>query len=120
MKIELNKGKFASEAELEKLEAELGCPLSKSFRTFLSRNDGAVAATNIFKVNDKTEGGVNKFIPVRDIAKERRYIENFPSKAYPVALAEGGNYVFIDEGSSGQVFFWDHADECGLLLADHC
>ena len=28
--------------------------------------------------------------------------------AYPIAWAEGGNYVFIDEGKNGAVFFWDH------------
>jgi len=27
-----------------------------------------------------------------------------------VAWAEGGNYVFVDEGSNGQVFFWDHEE----------
>ena len=51
---------------------------------------------------------MNRFIPVREILKERTHIENIPDKAYPVAWAEGGNYVFVDEEKDGAVFFWDH------------
>jgi hypothetical protein len=51
---------------------------------------------------------VNEFIPANEILEERNYIENIPDKAYPVALASGGNYVFIDEHKNGAVFFWDH------------
>jgi hypothetical protein len=45
---------------------------------------------------------------VAEIMKERAHIENIPAKAYPIAWAEGGNYIFIDEEKSGAVFFWDH------------
>jgi len=51
---------------------------------------------------------VNQFIPVAEIQKERAYLENIPAKAYPIAWAECGNYVFVDEGKNGAVFFWDH------------
>jgi hypothetical protein len=120
MKIKLNKGRPVPQEELKQLESELGFPLSEPFRIFVSRNDGAEPETNIFKVNQETDGGVNRFIPVRDIAKERRNIENLPSKAYPIAWAEGGNYVFVDDGNSGKVFFWDHEEpEIPTKVADN-
>ena len=37
-----------------------------------------------------------------------RIIDEIPRAAYPIAEAECGNIVFIDEGEGGRVFFWDH------------
>jgi hypothetical protein len=108
MKIKLKKGKPASDESILALQAALGCQVSDSFRGFLHANDGAEPETNIFKITEKNESGVNRFIPVSEILKERGRIENIPAKAYPVAWAEGGNYVFVDEGKNGAVFFWDH------------
>ncbi len=49
------------------------------------------------------------FIRTDEILKQRAYIaEEIPPEAYPVAWAEGGNYVFVDEGKGGAVFFLDH------------
>ncbi|MGA3170141.1 MAG: SMI1/KNR4 family protein [Chthoniobacteraceae bacterium] len=108
MKIKLKNGKAASPKAISAVEAILGCRLSASFRSFLQHNDGAEPETNIFHIGNNNECGVNEFIPLDQIPKERRYIENIPTKAYPVAWAEGGNYVFIDESKGGAVFFWDH------------
>jgi hypothetical protein len=108
MKIKLKDRTSASEEALRKLELELGFRLSESFKKFARQNDGAEPEINIFKVNDKTDGGVNRFIPISEICNERQWIENLPPKGYPVAWAEGGNYVFIDEGKGGEVYFWDH------------
>jgi hypothetical protein len=108
MKIKLRNGKVASRDAISAVEATLGCRLSASFRSFVQQNDGSEPDTNIFKIGDNNECGVNEFIPLDQISKERTYIENIPEKAYPVAWAEGGNYVFIDEARGGAVFFWDH------------
>ena len=108
MKIKLENGKVASQEAISAVEAILGCRLSASFRSFVQNNDGAEPETNIFQIGDNNECGVNEFIPLDQIPKERTYIENIPAKAYPVAWAEGGNYVFIDEARGGAVFFWDH------------
>jgi hypothetical protein len=35
----------------------------------------------------------------------------------PCGLAEGGNFVFIDEGCGGSVFFWDHEMVTATLSA---
>jgi hypothetical protein len=104
----MRNGKPASEASIGALQAALGCQLSDSFAGFLRSNDGAEPETNIFEIGEKNESGVNKFIGANEILKERRHIENLPTRAYPVAWAEGGNYVFVDEGRNGVVFFWDH------------
>jgi SMI1 / KNR4 family (SUKH-1) len=105
MKIELKKGKLASDEPILALQAALGCQISDSFRSFLRGNDGAEPETNIFKITEKNESGVNQFIPVSEILKERGRIEDIPRTAYPIAWAEGGNYVFVDEGKNGAVFF---------------
>src|SRR5580704_4066063 len=108
MKIKLTRGKPASDEMCASLEAALGCKLSESFRSFLRSNDGAKPEPNRFEIGDNNGAGVSEFIPANEILQERNYIENIPDKAYPVALAEGGNYVFIDEHKNGAVFFWDH------------
>lgn len=108
MKIRLKNGKGASEERILSLEATLGCRLSDSFRNFLQTHDGAEPETNRFRINEKNSSGVNRFIPVREIQRERTRIENIPRGAYPIAWAEGGNYVFVDEDKGDAVFFWDH------------
>jgi len=108
VKIKLKKGKCASEADLQALETVLACRLSESFRTFSLSNDGAEPETNIFRISDRNESGVNRFIPVSEIPKEHAFIENLPERAYPIAWAECGNYVFINDDQRGAVFFWDH------------
>ncbi len=120
MRVKLQNGHPASEEAMNALEIALGCRLSDSFRTFLRTYDGAKPETNVFRINERNESGVNRFIPVREIAKARTQIENIPSKAYPVAWAEGGNYIFVDEDKDGAVFFWDHElpDEPTNLAAD--
>ena len=90
------------------LEAILGCPLADSFKDFVRAQDGAKPKANIFKVGRDNESGVNRFIPVSQIPNERARLDHLPPRAYPVAWAEGGNYVIIDQGRSGAVFYWDH------------
>jgi hypothetical protein len=108
MKVKLKNGRPAAEGMALTLEHALGCRLSDSFKGFISSRDGAKPETNIFKINEQNDSGVNGFIPVAEIQRERAFIEDIPAKAYPVAWAEGGNYVFIDEGKNGAVYFWDH------------
>ena len=107
MKVKLTRGRSALLADIETLEREIGEALPNSFLEFIRQNDGAEPETIIFKIGDVNQSGVNGFIPVREIADERANIENLPSTAFPVAWAEGGNYVFVD-AASGAVYFWDH------------
>ena len=71
------------------------------------------------KSTAKNESGVNGFIPISLVMVERNKIENIPENAYPVAWAEGGNYVLVDERRNGEVYFWDHEQpETILKIAD--
>lgn len=92
------------------LQTALGCQLSDSYKSFIRVHDGAEPETNIFRISEKNESGVNRFIPVSEIFKERARVKNLPMSAFPVAWAEGGNYVFVDEDRDGAVFFWDHEE----------
>ena len=105
MRIKLQNGRPALEEDIASLQAALGCSLSHSFRSFLRAYDGARPETNIFRVSDKNDSGVNEFIPVCEILKVRARLDNIPGRAYPVARAEGGNHVVVDEGRNGTVYF---------------
>jgi hypothetical protein len=119
MKIKLHNGKPAAEESILALEVVLGYRLGDSFRRFVRTHDGAKPETNIFKIGATNESGVNRFIPLSEIQKERSRTEHIPLRAYPVAWAEGGNYVLIDEDRDGAVFFWDHeVPEVLARLAD--
>jgi hypothetical protein len=120
MKLRFTKETPASEQMCLTLETALGCELSKQFRSFVQRRDGAVPETNVFRISENNESGVNGFIPVSQILQERTRLENIPAKAYPIAWAEGGNYIYIDEEKGGAVFFWDHERprEVARLAAD--
>jgi hypothetical protein len=119
MKIKLTQGRSAAKDKLTLLEEKVGRPLSPDFVEFVAKNDGAEPETNIFKVGSGNESGVNGFIPVEEIVREIRNIENLPKGSFPFAWAEGGNYVFINEAQGGTVYFWDHeAPDRLVRLAD--
>ena len=121
MKISLKDGKSASKKDVENLEAALGCPISECFRRFVSENDGSKPQSNRFPVGEDNGAGVDRFIPVSEILAERQYVDDIPNQAYPIAWASCGNYVLLDEGKGGQVYFWDHElpDDNIIKLADN-
>ncbi|MGD0890018.1 MAG: SMI1/KNR4 family protein [Terracidiphilus sp.] len=106
MTVKLQNGTPASEEAIVAFESGLGLRPSDSYLAFLRTQDGAEPENNLLRGNDDVS--VNGFIPLAEIMKERRYIENIPEKGYPVAWSACGNYVFIDEARNGAVFFWDH------------
>jgi hypothetical protein len=108
MAIKLKNGKPASHGAIEHFEKLLGCKLSDSFLSFIRSHDGAVPEANTFKIGDKNGSGVRQFIPIIEIEKERSYIENISSMAYPIATDDSGNFILIDESRGGAVYFWDH------------
>ncbi|MBC3930031.1 SMI1/KNR4 family protein [Undibacterium sp. CY21W] len=108
MKLKLTKGRAASRSEITALERKIGMAIAPEFVEFAVENDGAEPETNIFKISEANESGVNGFIPVKEIYKESSRIENLPQFSFPVAWAEGGNYVLICQGENGAVYFWDH------------
>jgi hypothetical protein len=108
MKIHLKNGKPASEGAILAIEVVLGCPLSESFRRFLAVHNGAEPECNSFKISNEQSSGIRWFVPAAEILRKRRFVDGLPQKAYPVAEDDCGNFVYIDEGRNGAVFFWDH------------
>jgi hypothetical protein len=108
MKINLDGGASASEKDLTDFQEFLGCQISESVVRFFRSFDGAKPEPNIFSINDKNDLGINKFIPLKSIPQELPYVSGLSRKAYPIAWAEGGNYVVIDESNDGAVYFGDH------------
>lgn len=120
MKIRLQGGTSAPEEIILAFESKLGCRLSHSVRAFLRTHDGAKPETNIFRITSTNGSGVNQFIPIAKISQERRCIENLSGRVYPIAWAEGGNYVLVDEDRDVAVFFWDHElPDCPIKLASN-
>lgn len=60
---------------------------------FVRTHDGAKPETNIFRISRDHESGVNRFIPVSEIPKERTRLDHLSRRSYPIAWAEGGNYA---------------------------
>lgn len=119
MKIKLVDGHVAERNDIVRLQELLGEPADPQYVRFISENDGAKPETNIFKVGETNDAAVNRFIPISEVPTEMTYIENLPGKAFPVAWASCGNYVFLDQGAGGAVFFWDHeVEDDPVKLAD--
>ena len=113
MKIKLTRKAEASDKEIEALEKHLNFSLDHEFRSFLKENNGAKPETNIFKIDDGNDSGVNEFIPVAKIFRELGNLENLSTESYPIAWAEGGNYVVLN---GEKVLFWDHENPKEMIL----
>lgn len=114
MKFKL-KGRPVAPANVEGLEREIGRRLPEDFLEFVNEHDGAEPETNIFTIDGVNESGVNGFIPLREVLAERKHIENLPTTAFPIAWAEGGNYVFLDVAAGGAILFRDHEQPTPLV-----
>jgi hypothetical protein len=108
MKLKLTKGRPASPKDIAALREKIGGHIDQAFLKFATSNDGAEPEANIFKIGDGNESGVNAFIPIKEIPDVMSRTEYLPKAALPVAWAEGGNCVFIDQSENGAVYFWDH------------
>ena len=108
MSIKVGKGGAVSESDIAALEEFLGTGLPAGLKSFLAEHDGAQPETNIFRINDTNDSGVNRFIPTRQFLSEREKIDDLSPRAFPIAWAEGGNYVIIDVEDGESVYFWDH------------
>jgi hypothetical protein len=105
MTIQLKNWKPASEETIVAIEGVLECPLSESVRKFLTIHDGAKPESNTCKVTEECSFSVRRFIPTAEILLHRKYIDGLPQKAYPVAEDDCGNFVIVDEGRNGAVYF---------------
>lgn len=110
MSVNLSDGVERSEAELIAVESSLGLSLPADYRRFVSQQDGARPDDNIFDVGDDNDCGIDCFIPIAEIGKERTYIEGLSATRLPIAWAEGGNFVCLETAAPGGVYFSDHEE----------
>jgi len=96
-----------SEIEIDRFEHELGHKLPDTFKNFVLLHNGAKPETNMFKISEDNDCGVDRFIPVLKIRDEIKNIDHVSSTKIPIAWAEGGNYLLLDL-DSGKISFWDH------------
>jgi hypothetical protein len=119
MKLAFKNGGAASESDIEKLQLLISEKLPADFLEFVLKHDGSEPEPNTFQVGSINESGVNRFIPIKEIQKETRRIENLSRSTFPVAWAEGGNYVLLNGDENGAMYFWDHERPDELIkLAD--
>ena len=120
MKVMLTGGRVAAPADIRTLESSSGIALEPEYRDFISQHDGATPDANIFVVAENNNAGITRFIPVDKIREEMSFIEELPHRWFPVAWAEGGDYVLIASDEAGGVWYWDNEIEGGFTrLADN-
>lgn len=119
MSVKLKGGGCASDAEVTRLEKSLGGKLPEAVTDFFRHHDGAKPESNVFPIGERNNSGINEFIPVRKIEDERKYLDSIPREAFPIAFDDCGNYVLVDLGRGGAVYFWDHElDETVMVSKD--
>lgn len=120
MAIDLSNGTKADIDDIRNLERSIGDKLPTSFLKFVNNQDGAKAATNVFTGSQSDNCSISQFIPVKQIQKEKLIVEGLAPTLIPIAWAEGGNYVVLDQKQNFEVFFWDHevAEQSEKLAAD--
>ena len=118
MTVALHNGRAVSEEEVLAFESAAGCKIPPEYHSFVRSQDGAKPDLNVFPIDEDNASGVNRFIPLSQLCREKSRVP-LPTACYPIAWAEGGNYVCIDCASNGIVCFWDHEDPTNLCrLAD--
>jgi hypothetical protein len=118
MNIELrNPNAPASDLELKRLEKEIGGTVPSDFSDFLSKRNGCAVEPNLSSRNDNV--GVRSFLGVdRILAAKTVLADRLARTTWPVAEAEGGNYVCLRREPSGNwgVAFWDHELDEEIVL----
>ena len=104
--------KPASEAEVIGFEQQIGFSIPTDYRLFLKQNNGAIPETNEFDLPSDGGSGVNEFLSLTAIVETKsRMGDRFLPLAWPIAFAEGGNYVCLVTGDNPGIYFWDHEFE---------
>jgi hypothetical protein len=111
----------ASEAELSRLLRHMGSSPPSDYVEFLRHRNGCRIEGNVFRIDERNSVGVNSFLDVhRVIAEKAELGDRLSTLTWPVADAEGGNYVCLSCDNAGcwRVVFWDHETEAETVLGD--
>jgi cell wall assembly regulator SMI1 len=111
-----------TEAQVAKLEEEMGIRLPSEYRQFLLKHNGGYPEPDGFVIHGRTEdedGMVDRFLAIHDGEHDNlsRYLKwykgRLPRNLFPVAHDPGGNLICISTSGAdvGKVYFWDHDEE---------
>jgi len=96
-------------AEIDAVENEIGLPLAKAFKDFVSINDGAKIETDALVSKDGHDlASVRGFLRADQIPLKKQQMESEINSIYPIAYDGGGNYIVIDAKNKDAISFWDH------------
>lgn len=109
----VKKGKTISPEKLQEFEILFDDKLPTDFRKFLIDINGGEPEINEFDIPTlKSSSGVNQFLSVEEIIDKKESMkERFLDEAWPIAHAEGGNYVCLVSGKKAGVYYWEHENE---------
>ncbi len=120
MNIKVFNVKPANDEDIDSFEKESGFALPDELKCFFLKFNGAEPEVNVFEINRGNASGVNEFLDISRIIEERSYIYEVGENVFPIAVAEGGNYVVVRfEESKQSILFWDHESPLSMVkLAD--
>ena len=104
------------QSEIDYFAQGAGINMSEKFKKYLQEFNGAEPETNIFSINERNESGVSRLIPVSVMIEEQKYLDNVEKSVFPIAWAEGGNYVVVDFDKNESIYFWDHEEPENQIL----
>lgn len=110
MNVKFSKPKAIEQKDINLFAEALGSSIPLDLQNFFVEFNGSKPETNIFTISRDNESGINELIPISQILGERKYLDYIGQRVFPVAVAEGGNYVVIDLDQGQSVYFWDHED----------
>ncbi|MEJ2664941.1 MAG: SMI1/KNR4 family protein [Spirochaetia bacterium] len=109
----IKKGKPITLEQLQSIEQLLGGKLPSDFKNFLMENNGGEPEINEFDIPDlKSGSGVSQFLSADEIINKKESMkERFVDEAWPIAQAEGGNYICLVTGKKSGIYYWEHESE---------
>jgi hypothetical protein len=124
VKIETRKAVAApTGSDVAAVEIAIGTKFPSDYVDFIQGNNGAYFSDNVFDIPGGNHSGISQVIPFDKVLYEKSLIDQTGDFGYfPVAYAEGGNYVCLATRGSevGKIYFCDHevaGKEAFLLLA---
>ncbi|WP_207689602.1 SMI1/KNR4 family protein [Desulfonema limicola] len=110
MTVQLKKGINICEKEIIGLEQRLGIRFPSDYRYFLIENNGGTPETNEFDIPGlNCSSGITEFFSIDKIVSNKKILnDRLLTNAWPIAYAEGGNYLCLVIGKKAGIYFWDH------------
>ncbi|CAM3151612.1 SMI1/KNR4 family protein [Vibrio neptunius] len=115
MSVKFSKPKTIELKDIDIFAQILGCSIPDDLKKFFVEFNGSKPETNTFTISQDNMSGVNELIPIAKALEERKYLDHVGERAFPVAVAEGGNYVVIDLDQGQSVYFWDHEEPQNMI-----